>query len=234
LQYQRVRTALLVDAKIKIHKRRVKGVNMKTVQIGTLVALIGFCTAAHATPHSLTYSQVSVAPGTIVNIGGQQFVAVQVPMRQFTTDKRYAVRFLSSLLSDVDGDFVFANLSTQHSDDLLQNSNATIDTFPARIEVSDGRTYSINTVFDTLTFDTTNRLQVEGNAITTVQVKVGDTLVQFFTVLSQTDQDVDLGQNQYRGTGLATYGKYVDPVGLISQANGLDKWIDYIRIIPLN
>jgi hypothetical protein len=207
---------------------------MKTMQIGTLVALIGFSTGVQATPHSITYSQVSVAPGTIVNIGGQQFVAVQVPMRQFTIDKRYAVRFLAPLFSDVDGDFVFANLSTSHSDDLLQNSNATIDTFPARIEVSDGRAYSINTVLDTVTFDTTNRLQVEADAFATVQVKVGDTLVHFFTTLSQTDQDVVLGQNQYRGTGLATYGKYVDPVGLIGQANGLDKWIDYIRIIPLN
>lgn len=206
---------------------------MKAFQILTLVTSVAFCGAAYAAPHSLTYSQVSVAPGTIVVIGGQQFVAVQVPMRQFTTDKRYAVRFLSPLESSPGiGDFVFASLITAHSDDLLQNSNATIDTFPARIEVSDGRSYSIETDFQV--FPSTNRLLVQGNALASVQVKVGDALLTFFATLSQTDQDVVLGPGEYRGTGAATYGKYLDPVGLVGQANGLDKWIDYIRVIPLN
>jgi hypothetical protein len=77
-------------------------------------------------------------------------------------------------------------------------------------------------------------LQVEGTASATVQVKIGDTLLIFIGYLTQTDQDVDLGPDKYSGTPAATYGKYVDPVGLIGQANGMDKWIDYIRVIPLN
>jgi hypothetical protein len=208
---------------------------MKTAGFAALVALFAFGGAAHAAPpHSVTYSQISVAPGAIVNLAGKQFVAVQVPMRQFTVDKRYAVRFLSQLENTGAGNFVTAYLTTSHSTDPLLNPNAMIDTFPARIEVTDGRQYSIATGVDPQTFETTNRLQVTGTAIATVQIKVGDTLAVIVVNLTQTDQDTVLGPNEYRGTGVATYGKYTDPVALLSQASGLDRWVDYIRIIPLN
>lgn len=207
---------------------------MNAIRTCSLVCLVVFSSAAVAAPHSLTYSQVSVAPGTIVNIGGTQFVAVQVPVREFSTDKRYAVRWLSQLTTEGEDSFVFADLITEHSTDPLENPNATIDGLPARIDVSDGRTYSVRTVTDFQTFNLTNRLQIEATATVQVQVKAGDTRMTLFLFLTQTDQDVELGVNEYRGTAQAAYGKYTDPLALIGQASGLDKWIDYIRVIPLN
>jgi hypothetical protein len=177
---------------------------------------------------------VSVAPGTKVTIGGQQHVAVQIGVRQFTIDKRYAVRFLTHVSNEGPGDFVFATVNTQHSNDPLPNQNATIDGLPAHIEVQDGRSYSITTELDPQTFEPTNVLEVTGTALAIVTIKAGDTLIVLTGALSQTDQNATLGQNEYRGTGVATYGKYTDPLTLIGQASGLDKWVDYIRVIPLN
>ena len=202
---------------------------MRAVRTGIFVAFVAICGAAEA-QHSLTYSQISVNPGTIVTIAGQQFVAVQVPMRQFSVDSRYAVRFLSPVGQDGD---VFAFLITQHSSAALPSTNATIDGFPALIQVSDGRNYAITTEIDLVTFEVTNVFRAIGSATATVQVKVGDTLVSFFDSLENTDHEVDLGPNEYRATGQALYGKYTDPLPLLGP-QGLDKWIDYIRIIPLN
>jgi hypothetical protein len=204
---------------------------MKTIQLGSLVTLVLLCGAAYAVPpHSLTYSQVSVAPGTQVTIGGEQFIAVQVPMRQFTVDSHYAVRFLTPMGQDGS---VFAFLTTTHSTDPLPSTNATIDGFPALIQVIDGRTYSISTELDPNTFEPTNMFRAVAGATVTVQIKVGDTLLSFFDGLNKTDHEVDLGLNEYRATGQAAYGKYLDPVALMG-AQGLDKWVDYIRVIPLN
>ena len=202
---------------------------MRAVRASTFVALIVSGAAAHA-QHSLTYSQISVAPGAVVTISGQQFVAVQVPMRQFTADSRYAVRFLTPRGDDGE---VFAILTTQHSSAALSSPNATIDGFPALIQVNDGRNYAITTEIDFVTFETTNVFRAVGTASTIVQVKVGDTLVSFYDSLENTDHEVDLGQNEYRATSQAAYGKYTDPLALLGP-QGLDKWIDYIRIIPLN
>jgi hypothetical protein len=204
---------------------------MKAVQISTLVMLGMVCGTVYAQPpHAVTYSQVSVAPGTQVTINGEQYVAVQVPVRQFTVDSRYAVRFLEPVQPDGS---VFAFLSTQHSTDPLPSTNATIDGFPALIQVNDGRTYAIVTTTDPITFENTNVLRVSGTATVTVQVKLGDTLLSGFESLSKIDHEADLGPNEYRGTAQAAYGKYTDPLSLLG-VNGLDKWVDYIRIIPLN
>ncbi len=207
----------------------------EALRTGSMVALLAACSAAYAqSPHSLTYTQVSVAPGTKVTIQDMEMVAVQVPVRQFTTDKRYAVRFLSPLFSNGEEDFVAADIYTQHSNAPLENANATIDGVPVRIDVLDGRTYGVHTGFDEMTFLTTNRLQVQSNATALVSAKLGDTLLTYFCSFYQTDHDVALGPNEYRGTAQAAYGRYTDPDNLTGQANGLDKCIDYLRIIALN
>ncbi len=207
----------------------------EVIRTGILAAVLALCGTAYAqSPHGLTYTQVSVAPGTKVTIQGMEMVSVQVPVRQFTMDKRYAVRFLAPLFSNGEEEFVAADIYTQHSNAPLENANATIDGVPVRIDVLDGRTYGVHTGIDELTFLTTNRLQVESNATALVTAKLGDTLLTYYCSFYQTDHDVALGLNEYRGTAQAAYGRYTDPVNLISQANGLDKCIDYLRIIALN
>jgi hypothetical protein len=178
-----------------------------------------------------------VAPGTVVTINGESYVAVQVPARQFTLDKRYAVRFLTPLTSEDEMDFINAHLSTVHSTDALPAQNATIDGLPAQISVTDGRTYAVVSGVDYLAEPPTvaNRLEVDSYATATVQIKAGDTLMTLTAYLIKEDQNVALPENdQYRGTAVAAYGKYTDPVALLGQGSGLDKWIDYIRVIALN
>ena len=202
---------------------------MKCFRLSAIFCVLGFGSAVFAAPpHSVTYTPTFVAPGTTVTIQGTQFVAVALGIREFTANNRYVVRFLSPLY---ESQYVSAVVEARHSTDPLPNPNATIDSFPAQIEVSDGRSYAVNTDFDPNTFELTNRLQVTASATLVVQVKVGDTLLIGTVSLTHLDQDDDLGANNYKANTSAKYGKYSDPTGLI---NGLDRWIDYVRVIPIN
>ena len=198
---------------------------MTIIRAGTLVSLLAICGAAQAGPHSVTYSQVSVAPGTNVTIADQQFVAVQLGIREFTTDKRYAVRFLTPVQP---GGFFAASLETQHSTDPLPNPNAMIDGLPARIEITDGRGYSLMS-----NGPSTSNLLVQGQAFAIVSIKAGDALLLIYAQLTKQDQDTELVTDIHRATSQAAYGRYTDPISLVGPT-GLDKWVDYIRVIPLN
>jgi hypothetical protein len=201
---------------------------MRSAKAGVLVSLVAVCGAAQAGPHSVTYSQISVAPGTQVTIAGQPFVAAQLPMRQFTVDSRYAVRFL--VPREATSGLFSASLETEHSTDPLPSTNATIDGFPAQIDIVDGRRYTLSGG-DLPTPSST--LLVQGQAYAFIRIKVGDTLVILYASLSQDDHVAELTSDIHRGTSQAAYGRYTDPVTLVG-AQGLDKWVDYIRVIPLN
>jgi hypothetical protein len=199
---------------------------MKSAKAVVMVSLLAACGAAYAAPHSISYSQISVNPGTKVTISGQEFVAAQVGVRQFTLDKRYAVRWL--VPSEPFG--FAASLQADHNPDPLDSPNATIDGFPAQIEVTDSRTYLLS---GSEIPTPQSSLLVQGQAFAFVRVQVGDTRLTFFATVTQDDQQADITTDIYRGTSQSAYGRYTDPVALIGTA-GLDKWVDYIRVIPLN
>lgn len=207
-----------------------------TLRIIGLSALLLVAAAASAAPHTITHSPISVAPGTNVSIGGTNFVLIQVPVRQFTVDKRYAVRFLTPAEVDplTQETVVFGFVDAEHNTDALTDQNATVDGFDASITVRDSRRYGVQSDVDFQTQQLTNRLKVHADALAIVRVKLGDTVLTFFADLSKLDQDADLGAGSFNGSAQSAWGRYVDPTGLITQGNGLDKWIDYIRIIPLN
>jgi hypothetical protein len=199
---------------------------MKSIKVGTLVSMFAFCGAVQAGPHSVTYSQVSVAPGTKVTIAGNEFVAAQVGIRQFTANNRYAVRWLVPSQP-----FGFAAaLETEHNPAPLENPNATIDGFPAHIEIVDGRSYSLSGAEIPTPSST---LLVQGQAFALVRIQVGDTRLIIYGNLTQIDQQAEITTDIYRGTSQSTYDRYTDLTTLVGPS-GLDKWVDYIRVIPLN
>lgn len=197
---------------------------MRSAKAGVLVSLLAVCGAAQAGPHTITHTKISVAPGTKVMIAGTEYVAAQVGIRQFTQNKLYAVRWL--VPSEPFG--FAAVLETEHNTDALDNPNATIDGFPAHIDVVDGRRYSL-TGSEVPTPQST--LLVEGQAYGLVRIQVGDTRLVLYVSLSQIDHQTQFDTDIYRGTTHGSYGRYTDPVALIA---GLDKWVDYVRVIPLN
>jgi hypothetical protein len=209
-------------------KGAIEGIYMKIFRLSVVLGLMLFGTVINAAPpHSVTYTPAYAAPGTIVTIQGTDFVVVTIGIKEFTNDNRYFIRFLAPL---IESEYVNAVVEARHSTDPLPNSNATISSFPAQIEVSDGRSYSVNTTFDS-SFDLTNRLQVIADATLTVQVKVGDTLLIGSVYFTHQDQDDDLGPGEYKAHPKAKYLRYGDPTNLIT---GLDRWVDYIAIVPQN
>jgi len=199
---------------------------MRSVKAGLLVSLVTVCAAAQAGPHTITHSKISVAPGTKVMIGGTEYVAAQVGIRQFTQNKIYAVRWL--VPSEPFG--FSAVLQTEHNPDPLESSNAVIDGFPAQIDIVDGRTYSLS---GTEIPTPQSNLLVQGEAFAFVRIQVGDTRLTIYANVTQIDHEAAFTSDIYRATNHGSYGRYTDPVALVGQS-GLDKWVDYVRIIPLN
>lgn len=199
---------------------------MRSAITQVLVSLLAFCGAAQAAPHSVTHSKISVAPGTKVMIAGKEYVAAQVGIREFNANKLYAVRWL--VPSEPFG--FSAVLQTEHNPDPLENPNATIDTFPARIEIVDGRTYSLS---GTELPTPQSNLLVQGEAFAFVRIQVGDTRLTIYANVNQIDHEAQFTSDIYRATNHGSYGRYTDPVALVGPS-GLDKWVDYVRVIPLN
>ena len=159
-------------------------------------------------------------------IAGTEYVTAQVGIREFTQNKLYAVRWLVPSES-----FGFsAVLQTEHNPDPLENPNAMIDGFPAHIDIIDGRTYSLSGS-EIPTPQST--LLVQGEAYAYVRIQIRDTRLIIYANVNQIDHQAEFTSEIYRATNHSSYGRYTDPVTLVG-AQGLDKWVDYIRIIPLN
>jgi hypothetical protein len=191
-----------------------------------MVAWVGLSVASHAIAapvHTVTWTPQNVAPGTEVTIAGQRFVLVRVPVQNLGNTARYAVSFLAPIIQGA----LLATLTTQHSTDPIEDT-IQIDGFAAAVTVSDGREYAIAPNFPNLDkYDFT----VTAQAICVVLVKVGPTLLSFFT-LFQTEQQAstDIGETP-NAQPFAEWDAYVHPS---AQVKGCDRWIDYIRIRQLD
>jgi hypothetical protein len=175
-------------------------------------------------PHSITWTPRTETPGTQVTIAGTPFVLVRVPVRDLGGTSRYAVRFLAR---QIQGLSLIAQLITTHSAAPLRGS-IEIDGFSAEAGVVDGRTYTINnSVIDPTQYN----FRVDAQAICTVSVQVRRTLLvfsAFFTEVQQPETDIDTTPN---AVPFAEWENYVDPR---QQVRGCDRWIDYIRITPID
>jgi hypothetical protein len=200
----------------------------KFLAIGFVAMLLGATTANAQSVHSISYSAKRVSPGTIVSLGGRDFVLVRLPMADFGSTDRYIVEFLADVVTPGAPPTFFANLQTEHSNETLLNP-ILIDGFPANVQVGDSREYQFGTSF---TLPGTS-LTVDALVIGIARVKVGGTMITFFGSFA-TEQQAEtaaLPNAQYSGSPVAAWNNYVDP---ISQVATLDNWVDYIRILKIN
>ena len=182
--------------------------------------------ALAAAPHSIDYSRKPRNPGTIINIGGQDFVIVRFPVADFSGN-RYSISYLEPLTN---GSLISAGLVTNHVTDPI-SSNATIDGFPAQVTVSDQRSYAMTSDFST---PGTNRFTVYASATAVVTVQIGSMIVtgsvSFATNDPETgmppETDVNIGDS-FSAVSQAEWYKRTDP---ISRVIFLDQWVDYITI----
>ena len=106
-----------------------------------------------------------------------------------------------------------------------------IDSFPAYVQIFDSLSYS-------LTGDGLggNDFIVYGSITISVSINLGSSVLTITDTLDLSDPDTGLPPLTSSSTGAslnavpnAEWRKYKDPVNLV---NELDKWIDYVRIIP--
>jgi hypothetical protein len=198
---------------------------MKGLRVFGLLLVLMSGTAAAANVHNVTWVRKSVVPGTVVKIGGRDFVLVRLPMKEFTNGNRYIVEYLTDVYDLGPPIVAQASISTSHSDDTIANP-VTVSGYPASIYVYDGRTYSYsaNTGFD-------DGLEVDAYVSGGVTLKVGDTLLSLSEFFSAVQQPVTAIPVPFSSASWATWGTYTDPTPLVTN---LDNWIDYIRVLKIN
>jgi hypothetical protein len=200
---------------------------MKTAIRASLALCCLLCSsAAFAQAHTLSYLKVARTVGTIVTFAGEPHTMVAIPVRTLVSGDRYAIMFPAPAAF---AGYTFALVSAIHNPDAF-DSNITIDSFPAQVQVFDGLNYVLSSDgvggYD---------FQVTGSAIVSVSIDLGDTIVSISNSLDAKDAVTslpiltDANIATANAVPVAQYSKYVDKVGLI---NALDAWIDYIRIIP--
>ena len=191
--------------------------------LGLLLALLSG-TAAAANVHDVTWVKRSVAPGTVVTIGGQDFVLVRLPMKEFSNGNRYIVEYLAAVLDLGPPISFFSDVSTSHSDDIIAGT-VTVSGFPASIGVQDGRTYgyNANTGFG-------DGLSVDASVFGSVTIKVGDTLLGLNAFFTANQQALTTVIPDFSASPWATWA-YPDPTALVTH---FDNWIDYIRVLKIN
>jgi hypothetical protein len=179
--------------------------------------------AAAAPIHPMTWVPRSAAPGDTVTIAGQPFELVRLPLRDLGGSNRYFVSFLRLV---TEGFFTaFVVLTTTHSNDPIENP-IQIDGFDATVEVTDRRSYNLNSP------DGGNHsFVVFVHVDCVVKVKIGQTLALISTSFFAEQQPVtDIGTIP-NAVPFAQWGDYLHPTTLV---NGCDRWLDYIRIRPVN
>jgi hypothetical protein len=196
---------------------------MRTIVSLTVACLvfgaIGEATAAAV--HLVTWVPRSAPPGTRVTIAGTPHELTRMPIRDLGGPNRYALSFLAS---DPAGSFGFASVLTRHTTDTIENP-ISIDGFDASVDVSDSRSYLIRSD------GAQNIFSVMAIGQCVVNIKVGKTLITLSTSLSAEQQpDTDIGTTP-NAVPFAAWDDYIHPTALV---NGCDRWLDYIRISPLN
>jgi hypothetical protein len=182
--------------------------------------------AAFAAAHTLSYSKISRPADTVISIGGESHTMVAIPVRTLVSGDKYTIVFPAP--TDLAGS-TFGIVSTIHNPDAF-TANMTIDSFPAQVQVSDGLNYILNgdavSGYDFI---------VTGDATVTVSIDLGDTILSLSDTLTAKDPVSHLPFltnatiPNANAVSSAENSKYVDKTAL---TDGLDKWLDYIRIIP--
>jgi len=185
-----------------------------------LLLLLGLTLAATGTAsaavHSISYSKKTVAVGTVVTFNDTDYTVMRIP---FATFDAVPLRYSLTLPVQTDGGFAF--IQTTHTDAAL-STNATVDGIPARIRVTDGRTYTVTGQPGVL-----SQFGVTGNASVIIDFKINKTLVTLTLGIDTDDTSVNAGAL----TDLRSKAEWADYKDLTAQISALNSLIDYIRII---
>jgi hypothetical protein len=193
------------------------------VAIAVFGLSMGFAAHIHAqSPHTITWTARGGNPGALVTIAGQQFRIARTPIRDLGSSRTFSLTFLAPRTGPVLTGFVLTSHSTAPLTNPIQ-----IDGFDANVTVADGRNYTIVNNFASpgdYTFT------VAAQAVCTVNVKVGQTLITLFATFSAVQQpDTDIG-NTPNALPQAEWADYIHPTALVT---GCNQWIDYVRIQEL-
>lgn len=181
-----------------------------------------------AQAHTLTYQKKSRPVDSIVNFAGEAHTIVRLPVRDFVSGDKYAVIFPAPAFGGI---FTAGVIGTGHNTEPFV-PNMQIDSFPAQVYVSDGLTYSI-TADGLGGYD----FVVTGSVTVVVTIDLGNTLMTITNSLSAKNKGTGSPALTNVNTGstanavpFANWGRYVDQVALV---DALDRWLDFIRVIPL-
>lgn len=197
---------------------------MQLVRALGLALLFAAGVAGAANVHNVTWVRKAVAPGTEVTLGGQTFVLVRLPMKEFTNNNRYVVEYLVPEFLPSPPIVASTQLSTVHSDIQLTDT-VDVSGYPANISVVDGRSYDYNA---NLGFD--DGLKVEASVVGTVTIKVGDTVLSLSAFFTAEQQALTAVPSPFAASSWATW-QYPDPTTLVAS---FDNWVDFVRVLRVN
>jgi len=194
-----------------------------------LALILGLAVAGTGTAladgHVITYVAKASTFGQTITLQGQEFVIVRIPFSTFTGEKFYI-----QAPAPIDS-FIGGSLSVQtfHETKAL-TTNININNVPARVAVTDSRTYAV-----TGDIGTDAQFTTTAGASVTISFKKGSTLVTLFASVnkppgfgsSETQKDVNAATNLVPSASFATW---TDPV---NQVKAVNDYIDYIRIVAI-
>jgi hypothetical protein len=190
--------------------------------VGLSAAGIG---TAFADAHTVTFAAKAAGLGATITLAGQNFVMVRVPFRTFTGEKYYIFA-----PAPVEAPFGGAlSIITSH-DTRAFTPNININNVPARVAVSDTRSYTVSG-----DIGTDAQFIVQADASVSITLKLGTTLVSLGASVGkppgfasfETQADVGAATNL---VPFAAFATYTDPV---QQIKAVNDYIDYIRIVAI-
>ena len=180
---------------------------------------------ALADAHAISYGAKAAALGATVTLAGQEFVMVRIPFRTFTGEKYYI--FAPAPVEELFGGSI--SVITSH-DTRAFSPNININNVPARVSVSDTRSYSLSGDIGT---DAT--FLVQAAASVSITLKIGQTLVSLAASVGKPPGFTSFETNEEVGAAynivpFAAFASYTDP---LQQVKAVNDYIDYIRIVAL-
>ena len=180
---------------------------------------------ALADAHTISYGAKAAALGATVTLAGQDFVMVRIPFRTFTGEKYYI--FAPAPVEELFGGSI--SVITSH-DTRAFSPNININNVPARVSVSDTRSYSLSGDIGT---DAT--FLVQAAASVSITLKIGQTLVSLAASVGKPPGFTSFETNEEVGAAynivpFAAFATYTDP---IQQVKAVNDYIDYIRIVAI-
>ena len=194
-----------------------------------LALMLGLAVAGPGTVfadgHTITYGAKASTFGQTITLAGQDFVIVRIPFSTFTGEKFYiqAPAPVDALLGGS------LSVQTTHETKAL-TPNININNVPARVAVTDSRTYTVSGDIGTDAQFTTT-----AGATVAISFKKGSTLVTLFASVGkppgftsfETQKDVNASTNLVPSASFATW---TDP---LQQVKAINDYIDYIRIVAI-